>query len=93
MKMRNLQPVEAAAPTMQHDDRRAAIYTGHLPGGNPVQAHSADALYAQHGAVIFAVESETGRRLWKCLHQGHIIASHPNHNSCQLLAWARLTGA
>lgn len=69
-------------------------YQGHLPHANPVQAHSADPLYRQHGVHLRCIESGTGRRIWQAIDKsGSIIAAHPKHNGCALIAHAALVGA
>jgi len=70
-----------------------ATYTGHLPNGNPVQAHSADWHYAALGIVMQCIESENGRKLWQATKGGKVIFSHPEHNKAQAGATMLLTGA
>lgn len=66
---------------------------GHLPNGNPVQAHSADRYYAVHGLVMIAVENAAGNRLWQATQHGKVIYTHPNHNKARDAAVMLLTGA
>lgn len=70
-----------------------ATYTGHLPNGNPVQAHSADYAYARFGIVMMARESESGNRLWQACRDGKVIINHPSHNKARDAAIMLLTGA
>ena len=68
-------------------------YQGHLPGSG-VQRHSADPLYRQHGVHLRCIDSVTGRRIWQAIDKsGSIIAAHPKHNGCALIAHAALVGA
>lgn len=70
-----------------------SIYMGHLPNGNPVQAHSADRFYASYGLVMIAVENREGKRLWQATQNGRVIFSHPEHNKARDAAVMLLTGA
>jgi len=72
----------------------AAIYEGHLPNGNPVQAHSADDLYAQHGIVFRFVESADGKRgLWQALRADGAVfpLAHTSHDTLRFAVRALLT--
>lgn len=71
----------------------SATYLGHLPNGNPVQAHSADEFYARFGLVMVCIESKTGRRLWQATQNGRLIFTHPRHNTARDAAVMILTGA
>lgn len=71
-----------------------ATYMGHLPYGNPVQAHSANPLYAEHGVTLRYVESADGSRcMWEACKNGRVIASNSSHTACELLAWGAVVGA
>ena len=71
-----------------------ATYTGHLPNGNPVQAHSADHYYAVYGIVMICRESANGKgRLWQATKDGKVIFSHPKHNAARDGAVMLLNGA
>ena len=70
-----------------------SIYMGHLPNGNPVQAHSADRFYAVYGLVMIAVENAAGNRLWQATQHGKVIFSHPDHNKARDAAVMLLIGA
>lgn len=69
-------------------------YAGHLGDGSSVQVHSTDPLYRQHGVHLRCIESATGRRIWQAVDKsGQVIAAHPKHNGCALIAHASLVGA
>ena len=71
-----------------------ADYLGHLADGSSVQIHSTDPLYRQHGVHLRCIESAAGRRIWQAIDKaGQIIAAHPKHNGCALIAHAALVGA
>lgn len=85
IRWETLQAPCAATPT----DR----YQGHLPGSG-VQKHSADPLFAKHGVHLRCIEGANGRRIWQAIDKhGVIIAAHPTHNGCALIAHAALNGA
>jgi len=86
IRWETLQAPCAATPT----DR----YQGHLPDGSSVQVHSTDPLYRQHGAHLRCIEGANGRRIWQAIDKsGQVIAAHPKHNGCALIAHAALNGA
>lgn len=73
---------------------QSATYMGHLPYGNPVQAHSANPLYAEHGVTLRYVESADGSRcMWEACKNGRVIAASSSHTACELLAWGAVVGA
>jgi hypothetical protein len=73
---------------------QSATYMGHLPYGNPVQAHSANPLYAEHGVTLRYVESADGSRcMWEACKNGRVIAANSSHSACEMLAWAAVVGA
>jgi hypothetical protein len=76
------------------DRNRPVTYEGHLPNGNPVQAHSANRLYAEHGVTLRYIESADGTRcMWEACKNGKVIAANPSHSGCEILAWAAVAGA
>lgn len=80
--------------TINAHHKREAVYQGHLNDGSSVQIHSTDPLYRQHGVHLRCIESATGRRIWQAIDKaGQIIAAHPKHNGCALIAHAALVGA
>lgn len=70
-----------------------SIYTGHLPNGNPVQAHSADRFYAAYGLVMIAIGNAEGKHIWQATQNGRVIFTHPDHNKARDAAVMLLTGA
>ena len=72
---------------------QSATYMGHLPNGNPVQAHSANRLYAEQGVTLRYIESADGSRcMWEACKNGRVIAANSSHTACELLAWAAVMG-
>jgi ABC-type nitrate/sulfonate/bicarbonate transport system substrate-binding protein len=53
----------------------ANTYQGHLPNGNPVQAHSAAHWYQRHGLVLVIQIAKNGRKLYSAEKAGKVIAS------------------
>ena len=91
--MRNLKPVETTAP-MQHDDRRAAIYTGHGEGhAASIQKHSCDRAFAVFAIVMVAHGNEGKRLIWTATRHGKPIISGYRHDAVLNAAIGLLTGA
>lgn len=70
-----------------------SAYLGHLPKGNPVQAHSADEYYARLGIVMQAIGGTNGKLMWQATQNGRVVFSHPEHNKARDAAVMLLTGA
>ena len=80
--------------TINANHRPEPAYLGHLPDGSGVQKHSADTLFAQHGVHLRSIQGANGRRIWQAIDKhGVIIAAHPTHNGCALIAHGALNGA
>ena len=80
--------------TINANHKPEAVYQGHLNDGSSVQVHSTDPLYRQHGVHLRCIEGANGRRIWQAIDKsGQVIAAHPKHNGCALIAHAALNGA
>lgn len=80
--------------TINANHRAEPVYQGHLPDGSSVQKHSADPPYRQHGVHLRCIQGANGRRIWQAIDKhGVIIAAHPKHNGCALIAHSQLNGA
>ena len=80
--------------TINANHKAEAVYQGHLNDGSSVQVHSTDPLYRQHGVHLRCIQGANGRRIWQAIDKsGHVIAAHPKHNGCALIAHGALNGA